>query len=224
MSWSKEQNKAVKLTKEDMDRELRGGNSGKYSIDFLVGKPVKIKPFGLNGTIVGVGDVKLFDEDGSFNCGYDKVKYYIRLDDGTNIVTLPYLELQLFGYIPYNITDMVDGISGEFVNRKICGKFEKVYISNGTDKASYTSIVVYDVAIENNIAMIKFGYTKLVKGEQYKSWYSDALRTEYSRSNYITKVKIPLRDFNKYVNERIYDMMDEKHAEVKSGYEDSIFH
>ncbi len=214
--WEKGKNEFVKYNKEQIEEELFSENLSLYSMDFLVGKMVKLKPFYLNAKIIRVGSIlRKLDKGNGYNYGIRVPDFEVQLEDGTmlkikgtSFVDGFKFELNLFGCILTNMPERMRGTSGEYGKRKVNGKFEKAYsLYSGCSKDSLSidTIIIYAIGMENGVCMIDFAYAKKVIKTEISEMRGESYQV-VERSNNLTRVKLPLRDFNNYVLEHEFDM------------------
>lgn len=212
--WEKGKNEFVKYNKEQIEEELFSENLSLYSMDFLVGKMVKLKPFYLNAKIIRVGSIlRKLDKGNGYNYGIRVPDFEVQLEDGTllrikgtSFVDGFKFELDLFGCILTNMPERMRGTSGEYGKRKVNGKFEKAYnLYSGCSSLSIDTIIIYAIGMENGVCMIDFAYAKKVIKTEISEMRGEPYQV-VERSNNLTRVKLPLRDFNNYVLEHEFDM------------------
>lgn len=220
LCWKTGSNSFTKFNKKQLEAEVSAERFSLYSMDFLVGKIIKLKPFNLNAKILRVGSI-LEKHSGTddYNYGRRVPDFEVQLEDGTllkikgtSFVDAFKFKLDLFGCILTNMPERMRGTSGEYGKRKVNGKFEKAYnFYSGCSSLSIDTIIIYAIGMENGVCMIDFAYAKkVVKTEISKM--SGEPRQTVERSDTLTRVKLPLRDFNNYVLAHEFDMSNPARA------------
>lgn len=214
LCWKTGSNGFTKFNKKQLEAEVSAERFSLYSMDFLVGKIIKLKPFNLNAKILRVGSI-LEKHSGAddYNYGRRVPDFEVQLEDGTmlkikgtSFVDAFKFKLDLFGCILTNMPERMRGTYGEYGKRKVNGKFEKAYnLYSGCSSLSIDTIIIYAIGMENGVCMIDFAYAKKVIKTEISEMRGEPYQV-VERSNNLTRVKLPLRDFNNYVLEHEFDM------------------
>lgn len=216
LCWKTGSNGFTKFNKKQLEAEVSAERFSLYSMDFLVGKIIKLKPFNLNAKILRVGSI-LEKHSGTddYNYGRRVPDFEVQLEDGTmlkikgtSFVDEFKFKLDLFGGILTNMPERMRGTSGEYGKRKVNGKLEKtynLYSGYSKDSLSIDTIIIYAIGMENGVCMIDFAYAKNVIKTEISEMRGEPYQV-VERSNNLTRVKLPLRDFNNYVLEHEFDM------------------
>lgn len=225
--YSKSKQCFISLSEDDLKQEIYSGRFSDYSMDFLVGKVIKLKPFGLNAKIIKIGNVTYFSKLlGHYE--WQLPSFILQLEDGTLLrtheISSPVdfnYNIPLFSGILTNMPEKIKSCRGSFHNQKVNGKFEKVYCSSSyatkrEESVSITDLIIYGISLVNGTVMIDFEYTKVKRAivEKVKNGRDLSYTTFTRDTDNPIRVKIPLRDFNNYVIEHEFDMSKTTRAQL----------